>query len=314
MSKKLRGNFLLLITALIWGTAFVAQSEGMQYVEPFTYNAMRTLLGGAVLIPVIAVFKVFARKKHDGAAPKAPLRTTVIGGILCGIMLFIASSFQQSGISMTTAGKAGFITALYIVIVPLLQIALKRKPEGKIWFCVLLAAVGFWLLCIKEGFTVGKGDLLVLCCAVFFAMHILVIDHFNAKHTDGMLMSCIQFWTAGILMTICMFLFETPHWEAILDAKYTILYAGVMSSGVAYTLQILGQRDTDPTSATLLMSLESVFAALSGWLLLQEALSGKELGGCVLVFAAVILAQISLPHRTSELHMKRENVYEKTSE
>ncbi len=314
MSKKLRGNLLLLLTALIWGTAFVAQSEGMAYVEPFTYNAMRTLLGGAVLIPVIAVFRGVGRRKQTAAEPQAPLRTTVIGGILCGIMLFIASSFQQSGISMTTAGKAGFITALYIVIVPVLQIALKRKPEAKIWFCVLLAAVGFWLLCIKEGFTVGKGDLLVLCCAVFFAMHILVIDHFNAKHTDGMLMSCIQFWTAGILMTICMFLFETPRLEAILDAKYTILYAGVMSSGVAYTLQILGQRDTDPTSATLLMSLESVFAALSGCLLLNEALSGKELGGCVLVFAAVILAQISLPYRTSKLHMKRENVYEKTSE
>lgn len=314
MSKKMRGNLLLLFTALIWGTAFVAQSEGMAYVEPFTYNAMRTLLGGAVLIPVIAVFRGAGRRKRTTAEAAAPLRTTVIGGMLCGGMLFIASSFQQSGISMTTAGKAGFITALYIVIVPVLQIALKRRTGAKIWFCVLVAAVGFWLLCIKEGFTVGKGDLLVLCCAVFFAMHILVVDHFNEKNADGMLMSCIQFWTAGILMTICMFLFETPRWEAILDAKYTILYAGVMSSGVAYTLQILGQRDTDPTSATLLMSLESVFAALSGWLLLHEALSGKELCGCILVFAAVILAQISLPHPPSAPNMKRENVYEKTSE
>ncbi len=285
---------MLLITALIWGTAFVAQSEGMRYVEPFTYNAMRTLLGGIVLIPIITAFRICGKKEHP-TKEKVPLKITVTGGIICGVILCIASSLQQSGISMTTAGKAGFITALYIVIVPLIELILHRRASLKVWVCVLLAAVGFYLLCIKEGFYVSKGDWLVLCCALFFAMHIMVIDHFNAKQADAMLMSCIQFFTAGTLMLICMFLFEAPSLENILNARYTILYAGIMSSGAAYTLQILGQRDTDPTSATMLMSLESVFAALSGWLLLHEALSAKEIAGCALVFIAVILAQLRLP-------------------
>lgn len=292
MIKHLRGNILLLITALIWGTAFVAQSEGMNHVEPFTYNAMRTLLGGIVLIPVIAGFR---RSGKSERTEKAPLRVTVTGGVICGILLCVASSFQQSGISMTTAGKAGFITALYIIIVPILEFLLFRRSNPVVWISVLIAAAGFWLLCIKEGFTVGKGDWLVLCCTLFFAMHIMVIDHFNAKHADAMLMSCIQFFTAGILMLICMFLFETPSLSSIFDARYTILYAGIMSSGVAYTLQILGQRDTEPAAATLLMSLESVFAALSGWLILHEALTLKELIGCALVFAAVLLAQLKAP-------------------
>ncbi|MBQ8012442.1 MAG: DMT family transporter [Oscillospiraceae bacterium] len=292
MIKHLRGNILLLITALIWGTAFVAQSEGMNHVGPFTYNAMRTLLGGIVLIPVIAGFRRFGKSERT---EKAPLRVTVTGGVVCGILLCVASSFQQSGISMTTAGKAGFITALYIIIVPILEFLLFRRSNPVVWISVLIAAGGFWLLCIKEGFTVGKGDWLVLCCALFFAMHIMVIDHFNAKHADAMLMSCIQFFTAGILMLICMFLFETPSLSSIFDARYTILYAGIMSSGVAYTLQILGQRDTEPAAATLLMSLESVFAALSGWLILHEALTLKELIGCALVFAAVLLAQLKAP-------------------
>ncbi len=295
MIKHLRGNILLLITALIWGTAFVAQSEGMNYVEPFTYNAMRTLLGGLVLIPVIAAFRRGERRKNTAPKEKAPLHTTVTGGILCGVLLCIASCFQQSGISMTTAGKAGFITALYIIIVPILELLIYRRSAPMIWLCVIIAAAGFWLLCIKEGFTIGRGDLLVLCCTLFFALHIMVIDHFNARHADAMLMSCIQFFTAGILMLICMFLFECPSLENIWGARYTILYAGIMSSGVAYTLQILGQRDTEPAAATLLMSLESVFAALSGWLILHEALTLKELLGCVLVFAAVILAQLKLP-------------------
>lgn len=290
MQRKLRGSIMLLIAALIWGTAFVAQSEGMRYVEPFTYNAVRTLIGGFVLIPIIIIFRKIPRK--DGASEKTSLRATITGGMVCGLFLFIASSFQQSGISMTTAGKAGFITTLYIIIVPLFGLFFRRKVSPVLWFCVLIAAVGFWLLCIKEGVSIGKGDLLVLCCAVFFAMHIMSIDHFNGKYVDAMLMSCIQFFTAGILMMICMFLFETPQIGNILDAKVTILYAGFMSSGVAFTLQVIGQKDTEPTVATLLMSLESVFAALSGWLILHEALSIKELIGCVLVFSAVILAQL----------------------
>lgn len=291
MASKFKGSFMLLITSLIWGTAFVAQSEGMNYVEPFTYNALRTLLGGVVLIPVIFIFK-WAGKRRGAAQKGCSKKDTVIGGICCGVVLFIASSFQQAGIVYTTAGKAGFVTALYIVIVPLLGVFVHKRVPLKMWLFVAIAVVGFWLLCIKEDFKVSFGDLLVLVCAFFFAVHIMVVDHFNGKNTDGMLMSCIQFFTAGILMTICMFAFETPHTDSIYAAGFTILYAGIMSSGVAYTLQIIGQRYTAPTVATLLMSLESVFAALSGWLILHERMSVKEFCGCVLVFAAVILAQL----------------------
>lgn len=303
MSRKMRGNLMLLITALIWGTAFVAQSAGMNYVEPFTYNGVRTLIGGLVLIPVILLFD---RLKPLSQRPtpeekKRISRNSAIGGVFCGILLAVASSLQQYGISMTTAGKAGFITALYIVIVPLMGVFIHKKIPKIIWLCVAIAVAGFYLLCVKEGFTVSLGDLLVLCCAFFFSLHIMCIDHFGAKEVDGVRMSCVQFLVAGLLCMIPMAIFETPTWENLWAARVTILYTGVMSCGVAYTLQILGQRDTDPTTATLLMSLESVFAALSGWVILHESLSVKELFGCVLVFAAVILAQIPLPAAKKKL-------------
>ncbi len=301
MSYKLRGTIMLLITAMIWGTAFVAQSDGMNYVGAFTYNSCRTLLGGFVLIPVIAFFRAFPQK-NGSETPKAPLKTTVIGGIICGIIFFIASSFQQAGISMTTAGKAGFVTALYVVIVPVIEVFIFRRTRLKVWICCVLAIIGFYLLCIKDGFSISTGDLLVLASAVFYAVHIMVVDRFNARNIDGTLMSCIQFFTAGTLMLICMFIFEQPDINSILAAWLPILYGGVMSCGIAYTLQILGQRYTDPTVATLLMSLESVFAALSGWLLLNESLSLRELAGCALVFAAVIFAQtdVKLKHKKSK--------------
>lgn len=299
MSKKMRGNVMLLLCALIWGTAFVAQSAGMDYVEPFTYNAVRTLLGGVVLLPVIALFDRLkpVSQRPSAEAKKEINRNSIKGGIVCGVVLCVASCFQQYGISMTTAGKAGFITALYIVIVPLMGVFIHKKIPKIIWLCVAIAVAGFYLLCVKEGFSVSTGDLLVLCCAVFFSVHIMVIDKFGAGNVDGVRMSCTQFLVAGSLMLIPMFLFETPTLANLWAAKGTILYTGVMSCGVAYTLQILGQRDTDPTVATLLMSLESVFAALSGWAILHESLSAKELCGCILVFAAVILAQIPLPER-----------------
>lgn len=294
MSKKLQGSIMLLITAMIWGTAFVAQSEGMKYVRPFTYNAVRTLLGGIVLIPIIFIFKT-----RDKKTVKPPLSATLSGGICCGIILFIASSLQQYGISLTSAGKAGFITALYVIIVPLLGIFLGRKCSLKVWICAVIAVIGFYLLCIKEGLTLSKGDLYVLICSFFYALHILAIDHFNAQNADSMMMSCIQFFTAGTLMAVCMFLFEEPHLNDIIAARYTVLYTGIMSCGAAYTLQIIGQRFTPPAIATLLMSLESVFAALSGWLILSERLSAKELAGCGLVFAAVIIAQLDIKHRSA---------------
>ena len=284
---------MLLSTAIIWGLAFVAQSDGMNYVGPFTYNASRTLLGGIVLVPVILLLRKLPSSKEQ-KAESAPLGTTIAGGIWCGIVFFIAGSLQQIGITMTTVGKAGFITALYIVIVPIIGFILHRKTPLRIWLCVLIAVAGFYMLCISGDFSLSLGDLLELLCALGFAVHITVIEHFNSKNTDGTLMSCIQFFTAGILMLICMFIFEKPDIGSILSAWLPILYGGVMSCGIAYTLQILGQRHTDPTIATLLMSLESVFSALFGWLLLGELLSVKELIGCALVFIAVIAAQIDI--------------------
>lgn len=305
MIKNFKGSLMLLITSLIWGTAFVAQSEGMNYVEPFTYNAMRTLLGGVVLIPVIILFR-FLDKRNGKEKTSCSLKNTVTGGICCGIVLFIASSFQQLGIAQTTAGKAGFVTALYIVIVPLIGIFLHKKMPLRMWLFIAIALAGFWLLCIKQDIGISSGDLLVFFGAIFFAVHITVIDYFNEKNTDGVLMSCIQFFTAGLLMLICMFIFEKPTIPNIVGAGGTILYAGIMSCGVAYTLQILGQKHTNPTLATMLMSLESVFAALSGWLILGEKLSIKEFFGCVLIFAAVILAQLAGTDKIKEIEMDGE--------
>lgn len=297
MSKRMQGNVMLLITAMIWGSAFVAQSKGMEYIGPFTFNVMRNFIGGIVLLPVIALFS--RGRKYEPEEKKQLNKNTLVGGICCGLVLFLASSFQQYGLVHTTAGKAGFITALYIVIVPLLGVFMGKKIPKIIWGCVALAIAGFWLLCIKEGFTVGLGDLMVLICALFYSMHIVTIDHFSPR-VDGVKMSCIQFFTAGVISIVPMLLFEVPQASAIMDAIWTILYAGVLSSGVAYTLQIIAQRHTEPTVATLLMSLESVFAALSGWLILNESLLPKELLGCVLVFIAVILAQIPLPVKTKK--------------
>jgi drug/metabolite transporter (DMT)-like permease len=340
---KTKGNLLLLLTALIWGSAFVAQSSAADVVETFTYNMARSVLGALVLLPVIYItgrnrlirqsalpqatskMSADAPAGSDGSAACAsqdsrssvgkagaslavsgncsfgdimrPNRTTLIGGICCGIMLATASGFQQAGVALTTAGKAGFITALYIIMVPVVYMFLGKKVAPVIWLCVVLAITGFYLLCVNEGFSISKGDILVLICAICFTGHILIIDHFSALDTDPVKMSCIQFATAAVVSGVIMLLFEHPTWEAIWAARIPIFYAGVFSSGVAYTLQIVGQRYTDPTTATLLMSLESVFAALAGWLILHETFSLKEFIGCVLVFTAVILAQIPLPSK-----------------
>ena len=300
MIKKIRGSIMLLLASIIWGTAFVAQSDGMNYIAPFTFNALRTLLGGIVLIPVIILFRYFGINNDKSLEEKAPFGKTVSGGVVCGAVLFLASSFQQFGISMTTVGKAGFITALYVIIVPIISMILGNRISLKIFVCVLIAIVGFYLLCINEGFGIGMGDLLILICSFLFAVHIIVIDRFNSEKTDAILMSCVQFLTAGLLMLICMFIFEEPDVDGIITAKHSIMYAGIMSCAVAYTLQIIGQKTTAPTAATLIMSLESVFAAVSGWLLLSEKLSLKEISGCALVFAAVILVQLDSLKKTKE--------------
>lgn len=289
--NSIGSSILLVITAFIWGVAFVAQSDGMNYVGGFTFNACRFMIGGIVLIPCIFLLQRVQGKNHSEKKQVVLSKPAVIGGISCGMFLCVASSFQQFGIAYTTVGKAGFITALYIIIVPILGIFLHKKVGINIWISVAIAAVGMYLLCITEGFTIGKGDLMVFVCAILFSFHILVIDYFSPK-ADGVVISCVQFFTAGILSGACMFLFEQPSWTEIAAAWLPILYAGVFSCGIAYTLQVVAQKNVEPTVASLLMSLESVFSVLAGWILLGQSLTTRELLGCVLVFGAIILAQI----------------------
>lgn len=279
----MRNSLLLLLTAFIWGAAFVAQSVGGEAVGCFTFNGVRSLIGALVLLPVIWLMD--AKKKEDQ-------KTLIMGGICCGVMLCIASNFQQFGISFTTVGKAGFITAMYILIVPILGLFMKKKAGLQVWLGVVLAVMGLYLLCMtSESFSLSKGDFLVLICAGFFSLHILIIDYFSPK-VDGVRMSCIQFLVCGILSMVMAFIFETPEVSVILSGWLPILYAGVLSCGVAYTLQIVGQKNMDPTVASLILSLESVFSVLAGWLILNQTLSLRELSGCVLMFLAIILAQL----------------------
>ena len=292
-------KLLLLLAALIWGVAFVAQSVGMDYMGPFTFNGARFLMGSAVLLPLV-VFRRKASLRRKGPQEISSLkeggkqngRTTLVGGICCGLALCVAALFQQYGILYTTVGKAGFITTLYIILVPLAGIFLGRKPSSRVWIGVVLAAVGYYLLCINGGFSISKGDGLVFVCAILFTVHILVIDYFSPK-ADGVELSCIQFLTAGVIGTVLAIIFEKPSLSALAEGIVPLAYAGIMSSGVAYTLQVIGQRDTEPAVASLLLSMESVFSLLAGWLLLGQALSPRELSGCALVCGAVILVQLA---------------------
>ncbi len=279
---SVKNSLLLLLTATIWGVAFVAQSVGMDYIEPFTFNCIRSILGGITLLPVIFLGK---------GKSEPPSRTLLTGGICCGILLFAASNFQQFGIQYTTVGKAGFITACYIILVPIMGIFLKKKCTPLIWLSVLFALAGLYLLCITEEFSLGKGDVLVLICSFLFALHILVIDYFSPK-TDGVKMSCIQFFVCGILSGICMLFTETPSFSNIRSAAVPLLYAGIFSCGVAYTLQIVGQKNMNPTVASLILSLESSISVLAGWILLGQSLGLREAAGCILMFAAILLAQL----------------------
>ena len=297
-----KSPLMLFLTAVIWGIAFVAQSVGTEYVESFTFNFTRCIIGGLTLIPCIFLMdKLKAWKKSEDTLTSGNMadvnktrRTLLIGGGCCGVILFVASNLQQLGIQYTGAGKAGFITAMYIVLVPVLGIFLKKTIGMNVWISVILAVAGLYLLCITEGFSIGRGDILELLCALVFSIHILVIDYFSPK-VDGVKMSCIQFFVCGLLSGIGMLIFETPTLHAIMQAWLPILYAGVMSCGVAYTLQILGQKGMNPTVASLILSLESVVSVIAGWLLLGQNLSRRELVGCVFMFVASVLAQ--LPQR-----------------
>lgn len=293
----LKNSLILLLTAAIWGVAFVAQSVGMDYVGGFTFNAVRSLIGSVVLLPLIWFLNRSKSRKAEKEQEAGSRRDLICGGLACGILLCLASNFQQFGIKYTTVGKAGFITACYIVLVPILGLFLKKKCSPFIWLAVAMSVAGLYLLCITDGFSIGKGDILVLICAVLFAVHILVIDYYSPK-VDGVKMSCIQFLVCGILSGIPALIFENPSMAAILTAWQPVLYAGVMSCGVAYTLQIIGQKNMNPTVASLILSLESCISVLAGWVLLGQHLSAREITGCVIMFAAIILAQ--LPQKEKE--------------
>ena len=282
-----KNAFMLFLTAFIWGTAFVAQSVGMDYLGPFGFNGIRSLIGGVALLPCIYILGKINKNSNE----KGDVKTLATGGICCGLALFAASSMQQIGIQYTTAGKAGFITAFYIVLVPVFGIFLGKKTGWKIWLAVALALAGLYFLCITESFSVGRGDIYVFIGALLFTDHILVIDYF-APRTDGVKMSCIQFFVAGILSMFPMAAFETTTVEGIMRSWGPLLYAGVLSCGVAYTLQIIGQKNMNPTVASLILSLESCISVLAGWAILGEQLSVREGVGCILMFAAIVLAQI----------------------
>lgn len=286
-------NVLFLFTAaFIWGVAFVAQQVGMDYIKPFAFTAIRCIMGAIVLAPT--VYLLNRRKSEEQKAHINP-RATWIGGLICGVLLCVATNLQQIGIQYTTVGKAGFITALYIVIVPVLGLFLKRSAGVKLWISVLIAMLGLYLLCMTDSFRLELGDSLVFFCAIIFSLHILVIDYFG-QMVDSVKMSCIQFLVAGVLSFVCVFLWESlPAWEMIWAARVPLLYTGILSCGVAYTFQIVGQKNVNPTVACLILSLEAVISVIAGWLILQESMTSREIFGAALMFLAIILAQ--LPER-----------------
>lgn len=309
MKSSMRNSVLLLLTALIWGVAFVAQKDGMNYIEPFTYNGIRSILGGVMLLLLLPVLDRL--RARDGRFEKGRRRHILVGGVLCGVVLFVASNLQQFGIALqspdTNVGKAGFITACYCAFVPVIGLFFRKKSPFMVWLGVAVAVVGFFFLCLMDGIAAGQGlgleksDLLLLLCSLAFSAHILVIDHYSPL-ADGVRLSCIQFLVCGVLCLPCMFIWETPVWENILACWLPILYAGIMSCGVAYTLQIVAQKGVHPAVASLLLSLESVFSVLAGYVLMPGAkLSGWELLGCGLVFAAVILVQLAPQDKAKSL-------------
>ena len=297
---QLRQSLILLLTSVIWGLAFVAQSVGMEYVGPYTFIAVRFALGALALLPVILFQNAHAGGGHPartgeeaGGADRTVRggRQLWLGGVLCGAALMAASALQQFGILWTTVGKAGFITAMYIVIVPVLGIFIGRRIKPLIWLCVLIAAGGLYLLSMSGSFMLQSGDAFCLACAFVFAVQILLVDHF-ANEVDGIRLAVIEFLTASVMGAVMMLLFEQPSWSAVYSARWSILYTGIMSSGVAYTLQIIGQCGLNPAIASLIMSLESVFSAVAGFLILRQVMTGREMIGCALMGIAIILAQL----------------------
>ena len=287
--KERNAAMLLLLTSLIWGLSFVAQSVSSESIGPFTFNSIRFLIGAIVLIPF--ALPAIRRECRDSGYWKRTLK----GGIICGICLASAAVIQQIGIAESGAGKGGFITSLYIIIVPFLSVVFGKKVEKKTWIAGIVAIAGMYLLCIGDSSGFSRGDIFLLICALFFSFHIMAIDSVG-KDVDGVTLSMFQFLTAGIV-TLPGMLAEGPSFSAVLSAWLPIFYAGAFSCGVAYTLQVVGQKYVRPQHAVLLLSLESVWAAVGGALILSERMTGREMAGCLIVFSAVIAAQIQLPTR-----------------
>lgn len=287
--KMSKGSWLLLFASMIWGSTFVAQSKGMDYIGPFTYNTARFFLGFLVLAPI--GFIIAYKKKAKNQLSAQVIQKSVVMGLIIGIPLALASSLQQVGIVYTTAAKAGFITALYIVIVPLLGLFFHKKVSFNCWIAVLIAIIGFYFLSVTDQFTINGADLCLVGCAFLFSIQILGIDY-AAKDCDPIIITAMMFFTSALISLVLTVLFETFTFQQLVDCAGPIAYAGILSCGIAYTLQTVGQRDTEPTVASLLMSLESVFAAITGYLVLHNTFTFREFWGCVLIFAGVILSQI----------------------
>lgn len=300
--KQIRGSLMLLLAALIWGSAFVAQSEGMDYVGPFTFAGVRFLIGSVILLPVIS----FVKKKEtgngsllEGYSKEKGLKEflgqhklLLMGSLYCGIALTFATNFQQQGIKyVSSVGKAGFITTLYIVLVPIFSLFIRKRVRPIIWIALAFSVTGLYFLCVTEKLTFEPLDILLILCAAFFALQIMIVDHY-VDRVNPIALSSFQFFVVGVISCVCMFIFETPTVSGILAAAGPILYAGVLSSGVAFTLQVVAQKDLDPTLASMIMCLESVVSVLSGFFILHQVLSIREILGCIMMFAGVILAQL----------------------
>ena len=296
---SLRSSAYAVLTAFIWGTAFVAQSVGAEHVPPLAFNAARSVIAFVFLLVLCAVMRAGRRRKGQAASVTRSRKDLLLGGFWCGLTLGLASFLQQKGLDTTSPGKAGFITALYVVLVPLFGLFFRRKVSGPVWIAVVLSVVSLYLLCIKGGFSLAPGDLLVLVCAVCFAVHILLIDHFTAR-CDGVKLSCLQFLFAAIWSTILALIFDTIDFHVLWECILPLLYVGVFSCGVGYTLQILAQKDSNPTVVTILLSLESVFAVIAGAIILHQQMSLREYIGCALMFIAVVLAQVQFPAKKAK--------------
>lgn len=315
MGKEIRGVALLLLTTMLWGCSFVAQRRSVDTVDAFTFNTGRMVSAFIALLVVVLVREAVKKRRHSmtGDVPdmqsqdeedkpdgKAGGRILVLGGILCGLALFGGIACMQLGIMTTSAGKTGFITALYIIEVPVFYVIAGRRQRKILWLCVAMAVVGLWLLAVKPGtsFALQKGEVILLIGSVFFAFQIMLIDHFVEK-TDPLLLTLVQFAVGAVLFPVCMLIFEDPSWEAFRSALIPILYSGVLSSAVGFTLQTVAQKDVEPTVASLIMSLEGVFAVIGAWVLIHEHMAGRELLGCALMLAAIVITQ--LPERKKSL-------------